>query len=249
MDSAKARTAIVTGAASGIGRATALRLLADGLRVLAVDRDRDALATLPREGTLRPCEIDISESGAAKHILRTCHEVFGQPSSLINVAGIATAEPAHSMTDEQWENALSINLTAGFRLARAALADLRDTAGSIVNTASTLGLLGAPMNAGYAATKAGLMGLTRQMAADYGRDGVRVNAIAPGIVDTPMTNTKLSTDPKFHRRTVGLAPLGRAGRPEEIAAAIAFLVSPDASYITGHVLVVDGGASTTFYRP
>ena len=140
-------------------------------------------------------------------------------------------------------------MTASFNLSKAALPSLTESRGHIVNIASVFGMVGFRKSAGYSASKAALIGLTQQMAADYGPAGVRVNAIAPGAIQTPLTASRLQPGQWHRSATIGLTPLGRPGRPEEIAGTAAFLCSKDASYIHGAVIVVDGGWSTTRYFP
>jgi len=140
-----------------------------------------------------------------------------------------------------------VNLRAVFRFSRAAVAVMK-TGGAIVNVASIFGMIGFPGTAAYAAAKAGVAGLTRQMAADYGPNGIRVNAIAPGLIETGMTQKRIADSEWFRGQMTDMTPLGRNGQPEDIAAAAAFLLSDDAAFISGQVLVVDGGWLTTRYR-
>lgn len=249
------QAAIVTGAGSGIGRETTLALARDGADVLAVDRNEDGAAETATLGNgpgrilAMPC--DITEDASPAAIVRRCTEEIGAPRILVNNAGIGDSRPAHLSDDANLDGFLDVNLRALFRLSREAVEAMRAAGqgGCIVNLASIFGVTGFRGSSAYSATKAAVIGLTRNMAADYGLDGIRVNAVAPGIIETPLTKDRLASNPWFVDTLVGGTPLGRVGRPDEIAAAIAFLCSPDAAYITGHALVVDGGFSATHFRP
>jgi len=240
------RTALVTAAASGIGRAIALRLLAEGARVVAVDVSREGLLSLPQSDALHTLETDVTRPEAARSMIAACLDRFGRVDVLVNNAGRGNAPAFEETTDEEWDSWLSINLTSMFRLTREALPQLLRTRGVVLNIASTLGLAGFQRQSAYSAAKAGVIGLTRNLAASYGKDGVRVNAIAPGIIATPQTEGRLST-PRFRAAIVGTTPMDRPGAPEEVAGAAAFLCSDDAGFVTGHVLAVDGGATSSVY--
>ncbi len=247
--------AIVTGAGSGIGRETTLALARDGAGVLAVDRNRAGVEETARlgngPGRIVALETDITGDAAPADILARCQAELGSPDILVNNAGIGDARPAHLTEDANLDGFLDVNLRALFRLSREAVRAMREAGrgGSIVNLASIFGVTGFRGSAAYSATKAAVIGLTRNMAADYGIDGIRVNAIAPGVIETPLTAERLATNPWFVDALVGGTPLRRSGRPAEIAAAIGFLCSADASFISGHTLVVDGGYSATHFRP
>ena len=249
------RIAVITGAGSGIGRATALRFVADGADVLAVDRNGEGAAETVRQAGNGPgrcvaAESDVTAEDSPGLMFARCRAELGPADVLVNNAGIGGARPVHDTTDEALDRFLDVNLKALMRYAREALVDMRARrAGVIVNIASVFGIRGFPGSSTYSATKAAVIGLTQNMAADYGPDGIRVNAIAPGIILTPLTETRLATNAWFKDGMLGQTPLGRLGRPEDIAAAIAFLVSDDASFISGHTLVVDGGWATTKFRP
>ena len=249
------RAAIVTGAASGIGRATTLRLAGEGAAVLAADRDLEGAEETARlgngPGAILAMEVDVADDGAPAAIVARCAGELGPPVILVNNAGIGDARPIHETDDDALDRFLNINLRGLFRLSREAVTAMRagKRGGVIVNLASVFGITGFRGSSAYSATKAAVIGLTRNMAADYGIDGIRVNAIAPGIIATPLVAERLATNPWFVDAMVGGTPLGRPGRPEEVAAAIAFLCSDDAAYITGHTLVIDGGFSATHFRP
>jgi NAD(P)-dependent dehydrogenase (short-subunit alcohol dehydrogenase family) len=245
----KDRIAIVTGAASGIGRAIALRFLDEGARVFAVDRNPETLAQLPPDSEWWARHLsDISLKGASEPLIASCVARFGALDILVNNAGFGNSRPAHETSDEDFDHWINANLSGGFRLSRDALPQLRARKGVVLNVASALGLVGMARQAAYTSAKAGVMGLTRQMAAEYGPEGVRINAIAPGLIETPATADRLRNDAAYRDSNIGSTPLARAGQASEVAAAAAFLCSGDASFITGHVLVVDGGMSSTRVR-
>ncbi|HTZ10271.1 MAG TPA: SDR family NAD(P)-dependent oxidoreductase [Acidimicrobiales bacterium] len=240
-------TAVVTGAGSGIGRATAMRLGAEGAAVACLDVVDDnleatvaALAGLGVEAVGRHCDVsDEADVGAA---VTEVAAALGRPGVLCNVAGIGTFAHTADMPLATWERILAVNLTGTFLMARAVLpAMLEAGAGSIVNVASTSGLMGAAYSAAYCASKGGVVLFTKALATEYAGRGVRVNAVAPGGVDTPLlANFGLPEggDPKhIHRITSRMG----FSTPEQVAAAIAFLASEESAYTTGAVLAVDGG--------
>lgn len=232
-------TAIVTGAAAGIGAAIAARLFRDGFDVLAVDRQS---ATDRAAGA---CEmtLDIAAPDAPDRILERLPD--GGATVLVNNAGIGGSQAVADTDDDSWRRIFDINLDAAFRLSRTVLPGMIARGhGVIVNMGSAYGQTGFRGTAAYAASKAALAGLTRQMAADYGRDGVRVNAVAPGLISTAMT-ARLLEDPVYRRLMLDGTPLPAPGLPEDVAGAVAFLVSDDARFITGTILPVDGGWSTS----
>jgi NAD(P)-dependent dehydrogenase (short-subunit alcohol dehydrogenase family) len=235
----------VTGAASGIGRATALRLAAEGARVLAVDINADGLASLEGMQTL-VCDV-AAEDGPAR-IVAAAQVQIGGIALLANIAGIGGSARAEITTDDSFDRMLSVHLRAQFRLARDSLPGLRAARGSIVNIASIFGMVGFQGTAAYAAAKAGVIGLTMQMAADEGPHGVRVNAVAPGLIETAMTTRRIEASAWFRGQMSEATPLGRNGTPDDIAGVCAFLFSDDAAFITGQTLVVDGGWLATRYR-
>jgi NAD(P)-dependent dehydrogenase (short-subunit alcohol dehydrogenase family) len=251
----EAKTAIVTGAAGGIGRATALRFAKEGARVLAVDRAEAGLeetVTLGggASGALRALVCDVTAGDAPQRILAACKEAYGAPELLINNAGIGGAHPVLETGDAEWERFLGTNLSSLFRISRAVVPEIQALGGGrIINIASIYGMVGFPGSSSYSVAKAGVIALTRQMAADYGPSGIRVNAIAPGLIETAMTAERIRSNAWFRESMLTATPLGRVGRPEDIAGAALFLCSPDADFIAGQVLVVDGGWLATRYRP
>ena len=239
--------AIVTGAAQGIGRAIAERFLKDGISLLAIDRNREGLASLEgvRGANLATAVLDVSADDAPSRAVALAKERFGRLDILVNNAGIGNSKAVHLTTDEEFDRFVSVNFRSVFRFTREALGVMASGA-SIVHVASTFGLVGNPNNSSYASTKAALVGLTRQMAADYGPKGIRVNAVAPGVIDTPLVHERLG-NPAFRRLMVDTTPFPRIGRPEDVAGAVRFLCSEDASFVNGHVLVIDGGWSAANY--
>jgi NAD(P)-dependent dehydrogenase (short-subunit alcohol dehydrogenase family) len=244
--------AVVTGAASGIGRATALRLAADGWTVTLLDRAADGLETTA--AALRSASGDSAvadlvvadlsdrdqvESVAAAYL--TGHDV----DLLVNNAGVGFRATAEETTDEQWDLTLAVNLTAMFRLCRAVIPGMVARGrGVIVNTASSGGLVGLRNRVAYCASKAGVIGLTRALAADHAAQGIRVNAIAPGTVDTEWVGRMLADDPDpvATRKMMENRQLdGRLGTPEEVAGGIAFMAGDEGRFFNGSVMVMDAG--------
>jgi 3-oxoacyl-[acyl-carrier protein] reductase len=238
------RRAIVTGAASGMGRATALLLAAEGARVAISDLDLEACRAVAEEaGALaHPFALDVADADAIARTVPRMAEALGGIDILVNNAGISAFAPldAAGYYDAVWDRALAILLTAHQRMVRACLPFLRQSdAARIVNIASTEGLGATPGDTPYVAAKSGVVGLTRGMAVDLGKDGITVNCICPGPIRTPMTGA-IGDDAKaeFARRRTALR---RYGEPEEVAHMTLSLVLPAASYITGAIIPVDGG--------
>ena len=239
----KDKVAIITGAGSGIGHATAELFHREGARVLAVDRVALALSTLAEDDRMQPVVADVSTQADDERVVSLAVDRFGRVDALCNVAGILDRLlPVGELTDEVWERVLAVNLTGPMRLMRAALPSmLRNGGGVIVNVSSIGGLFGARGGAAYAASKHGLIGLTKNVAATYGRDGIRAVAVCPGAVATSIS---MGGDPSprgYDALKSTLPANPRAATPLEIANLILFLVSNDASFVNGAAIVADGG--------
>ena len=236
------RTLLITGACGGIGQSTARVFRARGANVLLADRDPKALQDLAaslsgaQDGVAR-ASIDASEASDALRAVALCRERFGGIDFLVTAAGIYRDEPIASMTNEQWRHTLSVNLDGVFNICKAALPVLRE-ASSIVNLTSMAAHCGGSFgHSHYGASKGGVLALTRSLARELG-PRTRVNAVSPGIIDTPMTAELMRVR---GATVIEQTPLGRCGRPEEIASVIAFLCSDAASFVTGEAIHVNGG--------
>lgn len=243
------RVALVTGAASGIGRATAIRLAVEGAAVACFDVVADgveetveALGVLGAKTMAQRC--DVTREPEVTRGVEKVAKNLGRPDVLCNVAGVGTFVHTTDMTIEQWDRIIGVNLTGTFLMARAVLPHMLEArSGSIVNVASTAGFVGSAYSAAYCASKGGVVMLTKALAVEYADRGVRVNAVAPGGVDTPLIaefGLPPGGDPKHFDRITS-----RMGfcQPDQVAAAIAFLASEESSYTTGAVLAVDGGVT------
>lgn len=239
------KIAVVTGGTRGIGRAIATRLAADGWDLLLTYRGDEAAAqetaaALADSG--RRIEIlaaDGSTADGAALVIETAIERFGKIDALVNNAGITRDNLVMRMSEDDWDSVLDTNLKSVFLLSKAAFRPMmRQRSGRIVNITSVVGLVGNAGQANYSAAKAGIVGLTKTMGKEFGSRGITVNAVAPGFIETRLTDVLKEEQKKY---LLDSTPLGRFGQPEDVAAAVAFLVSPDSGFITGHVLTVDGG--------
>jgi NAD(P)-dependent dehydrogenase (short-subunit alcohol dehydrogenase family) len=240
------RIALVTGASSGIGAAIARRLAADGWLVLAAGRDAERTQALAAEAAaIRPWVGVLATSADANRLVDDCVRTLGRLDLLVNNAGIYEVADAEGTTDESWQRTIAINLSMPFYLSRAALPELRKRRGSIVNIASDWGLKGGANAVAYCASKGGLVLMTRAMAIDHAGEGVRVNAVCPGDVETPMLYRSGATrgvDAKSALRQANAeSRSGRVTTPEEVAAVVAFLASDEARQINGAAVPIDGG--------
>lgn len=232
------RVALITGAASGLGLATMERFAKEGARVVGIDVQAGSAAGAEVFG------VDVRDEAAVSATVDEVVARHGQLDVVANFAGVAGGGPVHLVDADDWDRVVDINLKGTFLVCKHALRPmLEQRSGSIVNVASVEGLQGTEGGSSYNASKAGVVMLTKNMAIDYGRAGIRVNAICPGFIDTPLFRSVMGSDnmAQYRDQYRDDHMLGRFGRPEEIAAAALFLASDDASFVTGHALAVDGG--------
>jgi meso-butanediol dehydrogenase/(S,S)-butanediol dehydrogenase/diacetyl reductase len=239
--------ALVTGAASGIGRATAERLAAEGARVCCADVDETGLAhtaeSIRTAGGHASCAaLDVSDAEACRRVVQEAHAGLGRLDVLCNVAGVGIYSHATELSEEQWRRVIDVNLSGTFFMCQAAIPFLLEAGGNIVNVASSAGLVGVAYAAAYCASKGGVVLLTRSLAVEFAHRGLRVNCVCPGGVDTPLTRSfTLPEGAKLDlfQRMRSLGP--PLAKPEEIAASIAYLASEEARYVNGEALAIDGG--------
>jgi len=238
------RTAIITGASRGIGRATALLFAGEGAAVVVADVNTDAGSEVVESiqsdgGTASFVSVDVTDSDQVQAMIDHAVEMYGGVDILVNNAGITKDATLKKMSEEAFDQVVDVNLKGVFNCTKAALPALTDSDhGRVLNAASVVGLYGNFGQTNYVATKSGVIGMTKTWARELGRDGVTVNAVAPGFIETPMVDT---VPDKVLEQLKGRTPLGRLGTAEDIANAYLFLASEEASFITGAVLSVDGG--------
>ena len=252
------KVALITGAASGIGRALAARLSAEGAATIRVDRAGKALKAASADISADPasdltCTLDIADEPAVARTVGAALERFGQIDILCNNAGIASSrKTAVEEEAEEWQQVIAVNLLGAVHFTKhVGRAMVTAGRGAIVNTASVAGLRAGAGGNAYSASKAGLINFTQTSACDFGAHGIRVNAVCPGLIETGMTRPtfELARERGKEDRLGSRCELRRYGRPEEVAAVIAFLASDDASYITGQALAVDGGNTASLNLP
>jgi NAD(P)-dependent dehydrogenase (short-subunit alcohol dehydrogenase family) len=239
------KSILVTGGASGIGRATALRLAAEGGAVMAVDVNADLLAKLSVDaeglsGSIATLVGDVGSEAGVQSLVARSAERLGHLDVVVNVAGVLSFAHTHEVTLDEWNRLITINLTGTFLVCREAIPHLLATRGNIVNLASTAAHKGQPWATAYVASKGGVLALTRALAVEYAAAGLRANSISPGAIDTPITaafHLPEGADIKLLHR---VTPLGPFGMPEHIAAAIAYVASDEGAHMNGADLLIDG---------
>jgi 3-oxoacyl-[acyl-carrier protein] reductase len=239
------QVAVVTGAGRGIGHAIAVRLANEGARVASVSRtEANAQKTSDeinavRADAARAYPVDVSDHSAVQKTGEQILSDFGRVDILVNNAGVTRDGLSMRMSIEDWDTVLNTNLKGAFNFTQALMRSMiKQRSGRIINITSVIGLIGNAGQANYAASKAGLIGLTKSLARELASRGITVNAVAPGLIETDMTGV-LSDE--VRKAILGKVPLGKLGQPDDIASAVAYLASPEAQYITGQVLTVDGG--------
>jgi meso-butanediol dehydrogenase / (S,S)-butanediol dehydrogenase / diacetyl reductase len=244
MDRFAGKVAIVTGGASGIGAATVARLASEGAKVMVADLQEPAAAG----DSVRFTRTDVSSQEQVEALVEATLSAWGRLDILVNNAGVGALGETPETGLSEWERVFAVNSTAVFLCCRAAIPHMREKGGAIVNTASISGLFGDYAMAAYNASKGAVVNYTRALALECGPYAIRVNAVCPGLVDTPMASAAIA-DAADREHWFGAIPLGRAARPEDIAAVIAFLASDDAAYMTGVNLPVDGGLTAHTGQP
>ena len=244
----ESRVAVITGAARGIGRATALLLAEQGARIAAVDIDfgaADETASLVRSKGADGLAIqaDVSKFGDVEHMVTVVIQRWGQLDILVNNAGVLRYGNVVDTDEATWDDLLGVDLKGCFLCSKYSIPEMRKRGGgAIVNVASIMGMVAMPRHAAYCAAKAGVIGLTKAMALDHARDHIRVNCICPGTIRTPMNEQVY--DPRTLDLIGACHPIGRLGLPEDIGQAVAFLASDESAFLTGAVIVADGGLSS-----
>lgn len=243
------RIAIVTGGASGIGFAISRKFVENGIKVVLIGRDKTRLKlaceTLGPSADFLGC--DLSVLGDVPGVVKTIKEKHGRIDILVNNAGVHLKKPVHEVTDEEFHKVITTNETAMFALTREVSRIMKDQcSGVILNISSMASQYGIPYVIAYTASKSAIEGMTRALAVELAEFRIRVNCLAPGFIKTNMSSLALDKDPERKKKVLSRTPLGRLGKPEEVADAAWFLVSPASSYITGVILPVDGGNSIGF---
>ena len=247
------RVAVITGGASGIGRASAIRLADEGAKVVVADLDADAAGAVAKEVGGLAVVADVTDEDAVRSMYATAHDVYGAIDIAFNNAGISPPEDDSILVTEldAWRRVQEVNLTSVYLCCRYVLPYMqRQGRGSIINTASFVAVLGAATSqVSYTASKGGVLAMSRELGVQFAREGIRVNALCPGPVNTPLLQELFAADPERAARRLVHVPIGRFAEPSEIAAAVAFLASDDASFVTASTFLVDGGISAAYVTP
>lgn len=247
------RVAVVTGGGSGIGVASARRLAAEGARVVVADMDTTAGPLAAKEVDGLFVEADVTDKAAVDHMFAQAKQAYGSVDIAFNNAGISPPGDGSILdTDiETWRQVQEVNLTSVYYCCQAVIPYMLEQGrGSIINTASFVAVMGAATSQiSYSASKGAVVSMSRELGVQFGRDGIRVNALCPGPVNTPLLQELFASDPERAQRRLVHVPMGRFGEPEEMAAAVAFLASDDSSFMTGSTFLVDGGISGAYVTP
>jgi len=247
------RVAVITGGASGIGFATAKRFAAEGARVVIGDMNPEAGEAAAAEVGGLFVQVDVTDEAQVNHLFDTAQSTYGSLDIAFNNAGISPPDDDSIETTElpAWEKVQDVNLKSVYLCSRAALRHMvAQQSGSIINTASFVAVMGsATSQISYTASKGGVLAMTRELGVQFARQGIRVNALCPGPVNTPLLQELFAKDPERAQRRLVHIPKGRFAEAEELAAAVAFLASDDASFITGSTFLVDGGISAAYVTP
>ncbi|WP_306370800.1 3-oxoacyl-ACP reductase [Nocardiopsis sp. CC223A] len=253
MNRFEGRTAVITGAAGGIGRATAGRLAAEGARIVAADLDEEVGRAVAEEVGGTFVRTDVTDEKEVEALFATAVRTYGGVDVAFNNAGISPPDDDSILTTgiDAWRRVQEVNLTSVYLCCKYALPHMREQGrGSIVNTASFVATMGAATSQiSYTASKGGVLALSRELGVQFAREGIRVNALSPGPVNTPLLRELFAKDPERAARRLVHVPLGRFAEAEEIAAAVAFLASDDAAFITASNFLVDGGISGAYVTP
>ncbi|GAA1260931.1 3-oxoacyl-ACP reductase [Sphaerisporangium rubeum] len=247
------RVAVITGAAGGIGLATARRLAEEGAKVVCADLDEEGGAKIADEVGGLFVRVDVTSEEDVARMFETAVETYGRLDVAFNNAGISPPDDDSILTTgiEAWRRVQEVNLTSVYLCCKHAIPHMRRQGkGSIINTASFVAVMGsATSQISYTASKGGVLSMTRELGVQFAREGIRVNALCPGPVDTPLLRELFAKDPERAQRRLVHVPMGRFAEASEIAAAVAFLASDDASFITGAEFLVDGGISGAYVTP
>jgi NAD(P)-dependent dehydrogenase (short-subunit alcohol dehydrogenase family) len=247
------RVVVVTGAGSGLGLASARRMAEEGARIVAVDIDEEACVTAAKETGGEFVVADVSDEAQVRDLFDGVADRYGRVDVAFNNAGISPPEDDSILTTgiEAWRRVQEINLTSVYLCCKYVLPHMqRQGKGSIINTASFVAVLGAATSQiSYTASKGGVLAMSRELGVQFARDGIRVNALCPGPINTPLLRELFAADPERAARRLVHVPMGRFGEPEEIAAAVAFLASDDSSFVTASQFLVDGGITGAYVTP